>query len=181
MSSAPGKKQTTPFPPSVESARELLLQQLGKLLTIEETLARLVLPKLKLELSEEGLRSAVSAHLEETREHVERVRAAFEQLGEQPAGQPAKGLDGLHEERSSDVGPVAPALRPGLDAAAAMGVEHYEINAYEAAIRLGETLGLDEVSDLLRTTLHEEVDALEQLAGEADRLARQAVEQPTVR
>lgn len=169
------------YPPAVETTRELLLEQLGKLLTIEETLARRMLPELKQELSDDQLKSAVSDHLTETRTHVQRLRQAFEALDEAPAGRPADGLHGLEEERSSQAKEIAPALREGFNAAAAMGVEHYEINAYEAAIRLAEPLGLQEVVDRLRTTLGEEVAALEQLAAQADRLAKQAVDEPAVR
>ena len=44
-----------------------------------------------------------------------------------------------------------------------MGTEHYEINAYEAAIRLADALGAEEVAGLLRANLDQEVAALEKL------------------
>jgi hypothetical protein len=61
VSSVPGKSPAVKLPPSVESGRELLVDELGRLLTIEETLTKLVLPELLLELQDEGLRQAVQA------------------------------------------------------------------------------------------------------------------------
>jgi ferritin-like metal-binding protein YciE len=168
-----------PMPPQVESARDLLVEELGKLLTIEETLVKRVLPQLVQQIQDEQLAAAVSEHLEETRTHVGNVQRAFTELGEVPAGRPAPGLDGLVQERESKVAQLVPALRGGFDCAAAMGTEHYEINAYEAAIRLADALGAGEVAGLLRAVLDQEVEALRKLGQQADRLAKLAVEQRT--
>jgi ferritin-like metal-binding protein YciE len=165
--------------PHVESARDLLLEQLGKLLTVEETLAKRVLPQLVQQIQDEQLSAAVSEHLEQTRSHVGNVQRAFVALGEIPEGRPAQGLDGLVLEREAKVAELVPALRGGFDCAAAMGTEHYEINAYESAIRLADALGAEEVSSLLRSVLDQEAAALEKLATHADRLAESAVEQRT--
>jgi ferritin-like metal-binding protein YciE len=167
-------------PPHVESARDLLLEELGKLLTIEETLAKRVLPQLVQQTQDEQLAAAVSEHLEQTRTHVGNVQRAFVALGEVPAGKPAAGLDGLVQERESKVSDVVPGLRGGFDCAAAMGAEHYEINSYEAAIRLADALGAEEVAGLLRAVLDQEVAALAKLGQQADRLAKLGVEQRTV-
>ena len=170
-----------PEPPRIEDAHALVVKLLGQLLTVEEMLARSGLPKLKQEAQDEQLQQAFAEHLEQTRGHVGRVRAAFAELGADPSGQEAKGLEGLTEEREATVSELAPALRDGFNASAAMGAEHYEIATYEAAIRLAEALGADTVGSLLRANLREEVAALEQLAGHATRLAEQAAKQPAMR
>jgi len=174
MSTIPGKEPAVQLPPQVETPRDLLLHDLGKLLTIEETLAKRILPGLQKELQDEQLSTAVSLHLEETRKHVDRVKEAFSALQEEPSGKPAVGLDGLRTEREEGVKQIAPALRDGFNCAAAMGTEHYEINSYEPAIRIAEALGEAEVGELLRANLGEEVAALDKLAAHADRLAREA-------
>ena len=161
----------TPLPPRVETPRQLLLEQLGQLLTVEETLLKRVLPHLVGQLADEQLQAVVAAHLEETRGHVGNVQRAFLALGEVPEGRPASGLDGLVRERESTVGDIAPDVRAAFDCAAAMGTEHYEINAYEAAIRLAGALGAEEVGALLRSNLDQEIAALEKLGAQADRLA----------
>jgi ferritin-like metal-binding protein YciE len=180
VSSIPGKAPSVKLPPSVESGRELLIEQLGRLLTIEETLAKLVLPELLLELQDDGLTKAVQHHLTETRGHAGRVKEAFLALGEAPAGRPAYGLDGLRTEHKATVPQVVPGARGPVHCAAAMGAEHYEINEYETAIRLADALGADDVARLLRANLEQEIAALQELGREADRLARLAVEERTV-
>jgi ferritin-like metal-binding protein YciE len=174
MSAVPGKAPAPQLPPQVESAHDLLLNELGKLLTIEETLAKRVLPALVRELQDDELKQAVSSHLEETKAHADRVRDAFAALDTAPSGKPAPGLEGLGKERSHAIEETMPALRPAVNCAAAMGTEHYEINAYEAAIRLAESEpGAGEVVHLLRANLEEEIAALQTLGEEADRLSGQ--------
>jgi ferritin-like metal-binding protein YciE len=180
MSSVPGKAPALKLPPQVETARDLLLEHLGKLLTIEETLAKLVLPKLLQEITDEELRPAVQEHLAETRDHVANLKQAFAALEEPAAGKPAYGLDGLRTEHDTAAPQVVPGMRNGVHCAAAMGTEHYEINAYEAAIRLADALGAEVVGGRLRANLSQEVAALEKLAQHADRLAKLAVEERTV-
>jgi|SRR5581483_960301 len=171
MSSVPGKAPSVKLPPRVESQTDLLLEELGKLLTIEETLAKLVLPQLVLETADGRLRELLRRHLEETRDHVGNLKRAFLALGYAPSGRPALGLDGLRAEHGALAPQVASGLRAGVHCAAAMGTEHYEINAYEAAIRAADALGAEEVGGLLRANLEQEVGALAQLGDEADRLA----------
>ena len=174
MSAVPGKAPAVKFPPEVEDPRALLLEQLGKLLTIEETLARLVLPHLVQELNDHELKKVVEEHLGETRTHASNVKRAFLALGEVPAGKPALGLDGLRSEHKATAPTVDPSLRPSVHVAAAMGTEHYEINAYDAAIRVAGALGAEDVEGLLRANLDQEVAALDKLGKQADRLAKQS-------
>jgi len=161
-------------PPSIESPRELLLEQLGRLLSTESVLSRRVLPELVSSTDDDELKRDFARHLEQTRLHAENIRKAFDALGSPPAGKPTPGLDGLRAEREQTVGQIAPALRPGYDCAAAMGTEHYEINAYDAAVRTAEALGEQHVADLLRANLAQDVAALDLLAAHADRLAKKA-------
>jgi ferritin-like metal-binding protein YciE len=175
MSSVPGKAPAVKLPPQVAGAHELLVEELGRLLTVEETLARLVLPQLVLELQDSGLRSAVEEHLAETRGHAGRMKEAFLALAELPSGRPAYGLDGLRTEHQTAAQQVGPRVRPILHCAAAMGIEHYEINAYEAAIRLSDALGAEDVGGLLRANLRQEVGALEKLGHQAEPLVGAAL------
>src|SRR4051794_28764371 len=123
MSSVPGKAPALKLPPQVESGRDLLLEELGKLLTVEETLVKLVLPQLLLELQDEELKGVVQQHLEQTRGHVGNVKEAFLALGAMPAGKPAYGLDGLRTEHEAMAPQVVPGMRGGVHCSAAMGTE----------------------------------------------------------
>jgi ferritin-like metal-binding protein YciE len=170
-----------PPPPQITNAKQLLLKQLSKLITIEETLARTVLPKLKQEVQDEQLKQAFTDHLEQTRGHADNVRAAFAEAGASVSGGEDKVLDAARREREQKVQQLAPALRDGFNASAAMGTEHHEIAEYEAAIRLADGLGNERVSALLRANLDEEVQALQLLGQHATRLANQGAEEPAVR
>jgi ferritin-like metal-binding protein YciE len=167
-------------PPQIEDGTDLLLEQLGRLLTVEETLVRLVLPKLLQDVLDDELKQTIQEHLAQTRGHVGNVKEAFLALGVAPAGRPALGLDGLRAEHDTTAPQVVPGARGAVHASAAMGTEHYEINAYEAAIRLADALGADAVGGLLRANLEQEVAALGALGAHADRLSKLAVEERTV-
>ena len=180
VSSVPGRAPAVKLPPQVESGRDLLVDELGKLLTIETTLTKAVLPQLLREVQDEALKQAVQDHLAETRGHAGRVKEAFLALGVVPAGKPAYGLDGLRTEHDAMVPQVVPGARTAVHVAAAMGTEHYEINAYEAAIRLADALGAEEVGGLLRANLEQEIATLQKLGELADRIAKDTVEQRTV-
>src|SRR5690242_8842558 len=122
-SRAAGPMSAPPQPPQIETAGQLLLKQLSKLITIEETLVRAVLPKLKQEAQDEQLEQAFADHLEQTKQHVQNVRAAFGELGASPKGGEDKVLDAAKKEREHQVQRLAPALRDGFNASTAMGTE----------------------------------------------------------
>jgi ferritin-like metal-binding protein YciE len=160
------------MPPTVTSPRDLLVDDLKRLLTVETTLAQVMLPKLIQEVQNAELKSALEEHHAETKVHVENVRRAFEQLGEEPEGKDAPGLDGLKQEHEEGSSEVAPALRETFDAGAAIGSEHYEIAIYSSALLLARAAGEQEVESLLGTNLEQEFAALKKLEGIAEQLAR---------
>src|SRR5581483_7328757 len=89
------ERRSMSMPPNVESPRELLLEQLGRLLATESLLERRILPELVSSTDDEDLKKTFAAHVEHTRRHVENIRKAFAALGAPPAGKPTAGLDGL--------------------------------------------------------------------------------------
>jgi ferritin-like metal-binding protein YciE len=179
VSTIPGKAPAVRLPPQVDTPQDMLVEQLGRLLTVEATLSRRVMPLLAARIADDELKQAVEQHAEQTRAHVERIRDAFSALGEEPTGKPAPGLEGLSAELEALLPEVAPALRPGLECESAMAAEHYEINVYDSTIRLAESMGRTEVAALLRANLAEETQALQLLAAHSERLAQLAVEQRT--
>jgi ferritin-like metal-binding protein YciE len=108
--------------------------------------------------NDERLRDAFVTHLEETKEHVERLKQVAELCDMKPTGKKCAGMEGLIEEGKEVLeedgdGPV-------IDAAlvvAAQRVEHYEIAAYGNAVVIAQQLGLDKkVIDILKRTLDDE-------------------------
>ena len=167
---------STPQPPRVNSPRELLLDDLKRLLTVETMLARTMLPKLIQEVQNSDLKSALQQHHEETKQHVKKVEQVFEQLGEKPQGKDAPGLEGLKQEHASGVSQVSASLRESFDAGAAIGSEHYEIAIYSSAVLIAESLGEQEAAQLLGANLEQEFTALKKLEGIAQQLAQKGAE-----
>jgi ferritin-like metal-binding protein YciE len=107
--------------------------------------------------SDDALKEGFTAHLEETKVHVERLDQIAEILGVSPKGKVCKAMKGLVEEGAETIGEEGdPILKDLALIAAVQKVEHYEISGYGSARAMAETLGLDDVVDLLQTTLDEE-------------------------
>jgi ferritin-like metal-binding protein YciE len=159
-------------PPTVTSPRELLVDDLKRLLTVETTLAKTMLPKLIEEVSDDELKSALEEHLEETRTHADNVKQSLQELGEDEAGKDAPALDGLKREHDSGISEVAPDLRDSFDAGAAIGTEHYEIAIYSSALLLAQANGGGKVAKLIGENLDQEFAALRKLEAISERLAK---------
>jgi ferritin-like metal-binding protein YciE len=135
---------------------EMLIDELKDLYHAEKQLTK-ALPKMAKASTNEDLREAFEAHLEETQEQVTRLEQVFESLDEKVKAKPCPGMAGIIEEGSEklqelDEGPV-------LDAALIAGAqraEHYEITAYGTCIEWARLMGHNEAVALLEQTLAEE-------------------------
>lgn len=118
------------------------------------------LPKMQKAATTPELQTAIEEHLGQTMEQVSRLEQAFELLGEKAQAKKCEAMEGLIKEGQSvieetedgsmtrDVGIIM----------AAQKVEHYEIASYGSLVTLAQTLGKNDVADLLATTLEEEKD-----------------------
>jgi Mn-containing catalase len=155
----------------VESNRkeEIEMSQLKKLLTKEmsdlldaETQLTEALPKMAQAANHPKLKEAFEKHLMQTQEHVERLRTAFQALGEEPESESCRAMQGLIEEgektiqESGDKEPFAADLAL---IAAAQKVEHYEIASYGTARGLARQMGSHDCARLLSHTLGDEESA----------------------
>ncbi len=146
-----------------QGLKELYINELKDLYSAETQLVK-ALPKMAKGAVSEKLRQGFERHLEQTRDHVERLDQIFIALGENPIGKKCVGIEGIIKEGGE-------ALAEGyegniLDAAligAAQRVEHYEIAAYGTARAIAEELGETEHVDLLSETLAEEKETDEKL------------------
>lgn len=142
--------------PKINSLKELLVDELKDLYNAENQLIK-ALPKMAKAASNEELKQGFTDHLEQTRGHVDRLEMAFKKLGESPKGKTCHAMKGLVEEGAEAIeADAAPAIRDAQLIGAAQRVEHYEIAAYGTARAFAETIGEDEVADLLQETLDEE-------------------------
>jgi ferritin-like metal-binding protein YciE len=135
---------------------ELLIDELKDLYSAENQIIK-ALPKMAKAANSPDLRRAFERHLEETRNHVERLDQIGEQLETKMTGKKCHGMEGLIEEgkeiMSADLDDNA--LDAGL-IGAAQKVEHYEIAAYGTARAHAELLGYTKIARLLQQTLNEE-------------------------
>jgi ferritin-like metal-binding protein YciE len=141
------------------SLKDVLQEQLEDLHSAETQLID-ALPKMAQAAHHDQLREAFQHHLEETREHLKRVKESLGELGVASPTEVCMGMKGLitegEEMMKMDGDPMA------ADAAliaAAQRVEHYEIAAYGTARQLADDCGYDGINDLMDQTLDEESQA----------------------
>jgi ferritin-like metal-binding protein YciE len=142
--------------PAIKTLRDLLVDELRDLHNAETQLTK-ALPRMAKAASHEELREGFEVHLEETRDHIDRLDRCFKLLGEKTRGKTCHAMKGLVEEGKEAIEEDAPdAIRDAKLIGAAQRVEHYEIAAYGTARAFAETLGETKVADLLQQTLDEE-------------------------
>jgi Mn-containing catalase len=145
----------------MDQLRDLLVDDLQDLLSAETQLVA-ALPKMAEAAIDPKLKEAFEKHLQQTEVHVERLKKAFEFLGEKAQAKTCKGMKGLIEEGQETIEENEDAEEFASDLAliaAAQKVEHYEISGYGTARCLARQIGEREVSTLLSHTLGEEESA----------------------
>jgi Mn-containing catalase len=138
--------------------REVLVESLQDLLHAEMQLVQ-ALPKMAEAASHPKLKEAFEKHLEQTEGHVQRLKSAFEILGEKAEPKACKGMLGLIEEGKEVISENEDKEELAADLcliAAAQKVEHYEISGYGTARSLARQIGERDVATLLSHTLGEE-------------------------
>ncbi len=162
----------------MELLQELLTEELKDLLHAENQLVK-ALPKMARAAKDTDLKTAFQDHLEQTKEHVERLKQAFEILGEKPKAKPCKGMAGLVEEGAEVITEGKEMEEAPADLAligAAQRVEHYEIAAYGTARAIAEQMDRQDIVKLLSQTLAEEEKADQLLTKLAEPLLEEAAQ-----
>jgi ferritin-like metal-binding protein YciE len=156
--------------------KEILVEQLKDLYSAEKQLVK-ALPKMAKAATTEELSSGFKEHLEQTKEHVQRLETILEEMDEGTRGPVCRGMEGLVEE-GSEVIEDDELEGDGKDVAliaAAQRVEHYEIAGYGCVRTYAEQLGMEDAASLLEQTLEEEKETDEKLNTVSESLL-QAVE-----
>jgi manganese catalase len=159
--------------------QELLTEELKDLLHAENQLVK-ALPKMAKAAKDPELKSAFQDHLEQTKEHVERLKQAFEMLEEKPRAKVCKGMAGLVEEGQEIITERKQMEEASADLAligAAQRVEHYEIAAYGTARAIAEQMNRQDIVKLLSQTLAEEEKADQLLTQVGQPLLEQAAQE----
>jgi len=142
--------------PKLTTLQDLLVSELKDLYSAENQLLK-ALPKMAKAATSEDLKAAFEKHLEQTKTHAERLEKIMEELGESPKGKTCKAMKGLIEEGSETISEDAEDfVKDAALIGAAQRVEHYEIAGYGTARTFAQTLGHDEIAEILQKTLDEE-------------------------
>lgn len=139
-----------------QTFKTLYVDELRDLLDAENQLVK-ALPKMAEAATSSSLRSGIEQHLEQTRNHAQRLKQILEALGEEPKGKKCKGMNGIIAEGKELLGEdFEGALMDSAIISAAQRVEHYEIAAYGCVREYAQLLGENEAVSLLGQTLEEE-------------------------
>lgn len=140
----------------LDSLEKLLVLELKDLYSAEKQLVE-ALPQMAKSAKHAELVAAFEGHLAETKTHVTRLEAIFDQLTYAPGGHRCVAMEALIEEGNEMIEADAEdEVRDAGLIAAAQRVEHYEISAYGTAVALATKLGMHEAAEILRQTLEEE-------------------------
>lgn len=128
------------------------------------------LPKMQKAATTQELKDAIEEHTTQTEEHVARLEQVFEMMGKKAQAKKCDGMEGLTKEGQSVVEETEDGsmTRDAGIIMSAQKVEHYEISAYGSLVALANTMGQNEVAEILNTTLEEEKQTDTLLSGIAE-------------
>lgn len=133
------------------------------------------LPKLRRDITAEGLAAAVDEHLEQTKQHAARLEQVFRAAGAEPSSNLSPPAEKLGEHREALAGNVPDdRVRDVLNAAAAAATEHVEIAMYDALLALADALDLGDARGLLEQNRADEEAALRRVEEELGKLVQAA-------
>jgi ferritin-like metal-binding protein YciE len=167
---------------ALDTLLDLLAAQLRDLHAAERQVL-LIWPQLSQEASSSALRLAIADHRRETALQMARLIEGLELLGCDADGPRSRGMEGLMVETLTLISAKGhPAVVDAAILAGCLRVGAYEQAGYATAIEVADTLGLDQLVDLLGQTLIEEEATrrrLEMIARtEVHPAAREAVAHP---
>ena len=142
--------------PEFNNLEDLFWDQVKDIYDAEQRLTD-ALPKMADAANDPVLKSAFREHLEQTRQHVQRLEQIFRGAGKEPERETCDGIKGLLREGEHMIG--AKGDQDTCDAgliAAAQRVEHYEMAAYGTVRTYARQLGQQQAASLLQQTLDEE-------------------------
>jgi ferritin-like metal-binding protein YciE len=134
--------------------------KLGAALEMEQKVLEMIEDNLE-HARDERLQSMLRHHLEESRGHVERLEQVFGQFEWAVDTSPCPAIEGLQKEGKANVKKADETLVDDVILAGVIETEHHEIAVYEGLIIEATGMRRDDVADLLRKNLEEELHALQ--------------------
>jgi ferritin-like metal-binding protein YciE len=140
----------------MNSLHDLYVDQLQDLYSAEKQLVQ-ALPKMASAAHTDALRKGFQDHLEQTRNHVNRLEQIFSRIGTMGGSNTCEAMQGLIKEGEEAIALEGdPKVRDAALIAAAQRVEHYEIAGYGTVRTFAKELGFSSDGGLLQKTLDEE-------------------------
>ena len=152
------------FTRDIKTMNDLFVHQLQDIYYAEKQLVK-ALQEMAGKATDKQLKDGFLAHLDETRNHVQRLEQVFKMHGAAAKAIDCPAIDGIIEEANEVAGDVAD--KAVLDAAlinAGQAAEHYEIARYGSLIAWAKQLGRNDCASILQRTLEEEKAADKKLA-----------------
>jgi len=144
------------FTRDIKTMNDLFVHQLQDIYYAEKQLVK-ALQEMAGKATDKQLKDGFLAHLDETRNHVQRLEQVFKMHGAAAKAVDCPAIDGIIEEANEVAGDVAD--KAVLDAAlinAGQAAEHYEIARYGSLIAWAKQLGRNDCASILQRTLEEE-------------------------
>lgn len=142
-----------------DNLRELFEHSLKDIYWVEKYLTKSI-PKMIKNASSQELVDALSNHLRQTEEQINRAEMVFEKIGLKPQAVKCDAMDGIVKEANSMMDEFEEGwVRDAAIISAAQKVEHYEISAYGTLLAFARILGEDQIVTYFEKTLEEEKQA----------------------
>jgi ferritin-like metal-binding protein YciE len=142
----------------MHNLKHLYLEQLRDIYSAEKQLTE-ALPRMAQAAFAVELREAFEHHLDETRQHVQRLEQIFNALDSSPNGETCEAMQGIIREGEELIRqPGNAQVKDAALIAAAQRAEHYEIAAYGTVCAYAQQLSYGDAYRLLHETLDEEKD-----------------------
>lgn len=155
---------------AIESLDDLLLHEMQDIYDAEHQLTE-ALPEMEKAASSSDLKKAFKSHLEQTKNHIQRLEEAFEMIDKKAKREKCVAMQGLVKEGSKMIEEDAePAVKDAGLIAAAQRVEHYEMAGYGTLRTFAYLLGHQDVARIFQQTLDEEEMTDKQLTEIANKI-----------
>jgi ferritin-like metal-binding protein YciE len=144
-------------PKQVSTLEQVFIDQIRDIYSCEIQIAK-ALPKMARAATSPALKKGFQFHLEQTEQHIQRIKTICHALDVTPTGKKCGATAGLLEEGQESMNEeAAPSIKDVMLIGAARRIEHYEMAAYTGACDLARVLDFTDALKLLSTTLSEEV------------------------
>ena len=158
----------------MRTLNELFIDLLQDVYYAEKAIVK-ALPAMIKTATSPDLADLLGAHLDETKDQVDRLQQVFEIAGVKAKAKKCHAIEGIIQEATDAMAEAEDdAVRNAAIVADAQAVEHYEMARYGSLVAWAKQLRLPEAAKLLQTTLDEEKAANQKLSNMAARLNERA-------